>query len=156
MLHYHKCVKFIVSRMVGGRGQIREMSKLFLSRASLVAQLVKNLLQACNTGDPALIPGSGRSPGEEMCYPAQYSWVSLVSQRVKNPPAMWETSVRSLGWEDLLEEGIATHSTILAWRIPMDREAWWATVHGVTKSRSNEQLSTAQQQSKTCNYDHNR
>ena len=53
---------------------------------------------------------------------------------VKNPPAMWEIWVRSLGWEDPLEEGMATHTSILAWRIFMDREAWWATVHGVTKS----------------------
>ena len=55
---------------------------------------------------------------------------------VKNPPAMRETWVRSLGWEDLLEWGMATHSSILAWRIPMDRGALWATVHGVTKSRT--------------------
>ena len=53
---------------------------------------------------------------------------------VKNPPAMWETWVCSLGWEDPLEEGMATHSSIFAWRIPMDRGAWWATVRGVTKS----------------------
>ena len=53
-----------------------------------------------------------------------------------NPPAMWETWVRSLGWEDLLEEGMSTHFSILAWRIPMDRGAWWATVHGVAKSRT--------------------
>ena len=53
---------------------------------------------------------------------------------VKNPPAMWEIWVRSLGWEDALEEGMATHTSILAWRISMDREAWWATVHGVTKN----------------------
>ena len=53
---------------------------------------------------------------------------------VKNLPAMQETWVRSMGWEDPLEEGMATHSSILAWRIPMDRGAWWATVHGVTKS----------------------
>ena len=59
---------------------------------------------------------------------------SLVAQIVKNPPAMWETWVRSLGWEDPLEEGMATHSSILAWRIPMDRGAWRATVHGITKS----------------------
>ena len=59
---------------------------------------------------------------------------SLVAQMVKNPPAKQETSVRSLGWEDALKEGMATHSSILAWRIPMDRGAWQATVHGVTKS----------------------
>ena len=60
---------------------------------------------------------------------------SLVAQMVMNPPAVEETWVQSLGWEDPLEEGMATHSSILAWRIPMDRGAWWATVHRVTKSR---------------------
>ena len=63
-------------------------------------------------------------------------WASLVAQMVKNLPAMWETWVRSLGWEDPLEEGMATHSSILAWRISMDRGAWWAAVHGVTKSQT--------------------
>ena len=57
----------------------------------------------------------------------------LVAQTVKNPPAMWENWVRSLGWEDPLEEGMATHSSILAWRIPRDRGTWQATVFGVTK-----------------------
>ena len=55
---------------------------------------------------------------------------------VKNLPAMWETWVQSLGWEDPLEEDMATHPSILAWRIPMDRGAWQATVHGVAKSRT--------------------
>ena len=59
---------------------------------------------------------------------------SLVAQIVKNQPAIWETWVWSLGWEDPLEKGMATHSSTLAWRIPMDRGAWWAAVHGVTKS----------------------
>ena len=62
-------------------------------------------------------------------------WASLVAQTVKKP-AMWETWVYSLGWEDPPEEGMATHSSILAWRIPMDRGAWWATVHGVLKESS--------------------
>ena len=52
---------------------------------------------------------------------------------VKNPPAMRETWVRSLGWGDPLEEGMATRSSVLAWRIPMDRGAWWAIAHGVAK-----------------------
>ena len=60
----------------------------------------------------------------------------LVAQLVKNPLAMRETWVRSLGWEDSLEEGMATHSSILAWKIPRDRGAWRATVHGVTKSQT--------------------
>ena len=53
---------------------------------------------------------------------------------VKNLLAMQETWVQSLGWEDPLEEGMATHSSALAWRIPMDKGPWWAIVHGVTKS----------------------
>ena len=52
---------------------------------------------------------------------------------VKRPPPMQETWVQSLGWEDALEKGIATHSSILAWKIPMDKRAWWATVHGAAK-----------------------
>ena len=59
---------------------------------------------------------------------------SLVAQMVKNLPTMQETWVQSLGLEDPLEDGVATHSNVIAWRIPMDREALWATVHGVTKS----------------------
>ena len=58
----------------------------------------------------------------------------LVAQMVKNLPAEQETWVRSLGWEDPLEEGMATHSSILAWRIPMDRKAWQATIHRLAKS----------------------
>ena len=73
---------------------------------------------ACNAGDPSLIPGSGRYPGEGTGYPLQYSWASLMAQLVKNPPAVWETWVQSLCWEDRLEKGKATHSRILAWRIP--------------------------------------
>ena len=91
---------------------------------------------ACLARDPDLIPGLGRSLGEGIGYPPQCSWASLVAQTVKNPPAIQETWVWSLSWEDPLEEGMATHSSILAWRIPMDRGAWWATVHRVTKSRT--------------------
>ena len=72
----------------------------------------------CNAGDPGSIPGSGRSPGEEVGYPLQNSWVSLVAQLVKNTPAMRDTWVRSLGWEDPFEKGKATHFSVLAWRIP--------------------------------------
>ena len=72
---------------------------------------------ACNAGDPGSIPGSGRSAGEGIGYPLQYSWTSLVAQLVKNLLIMRETWVRSLGWEDPLKKGKATHSSILAWRI---------------------------------------
>ena len=69
---------------------------------------------ACNAGDPGLIPEWGRSTGEGVDYPLQYSSASLVAQLVKNPPAMQETWIRSLGWEDPLEKGTAAHSSILA------------------------------------------
>ena len=74
-----------------------------------------------------MIPEMGSSPGKGIGYPPQYSWASMVAQMVKNLPAMWETWVLSLGWEDTLEEGMTTYSRILAWRIPMDREAWWGS-----------------------------
>ena len=64
-----------------------------------------------------MIPGSARSAGEGIDYPLQCSWASLLAQMVKNLPAMWKTWVQSLGWEDTLEKGTATHSSILAWRI---------------------------------------
>ena len=116
----------------------------------------------CNEGDPSLIPGPGRSPGEGIGYhtsvflgfpcgsagkeptcsagdlgsisglgrslggehgnPLQYSWASLVAQLVRNPHAVWETWVPSLGEEDPLEEGMATHSSTFAWRIPWIKE----------------------------------
>ena len=88
---------------------------------------------ACNAGDPGSIPGSGRSPGEGIDYPLQYSWASLVAQMVKNPRETW---VRSQSSEHPPEEGMATHSSIHAWRIPMDRGAWLATVHGAAKSQT--------------------
>ena len=84
---------------------------------------------ACNAGDPGLIPGLGRSTGEGIGYPLQCSWASLVAQLVKSLPAMQETWVPSLGGEDPLEKGKATHSSILAWRIP-------GTVHRVSKSQT--------------------
>ena len=78
------------------------------------------------------IPGLGRSPGEGNDFPLQYSWAFLVAQMVKNLPAMQETWVWSLGWEDPLEEGLTTHISILAWRIPWTKGAWKTAVHGVT------------------------
>ena len=81
-------------------------------RASLIAQLVKNP-PAMQETPVQFLGGSGRSAGEGIGYPLQYSWASLVAQLVKNKPAMWETWVQSLGWEDPLEKGKATHSSIL-------------------------------------------
>ena len=104
---------------------------------------------ACNAGDLGSIPGLERFPGEGKGYPLQYSglensmdciihgvaqsWhdltltfrASLIAQMVKNPPAMRETWVRSLGWKDPLEKGKATHSSILAWRIPWTIYSSW-------------------------------
>ena len=75
--------------------------------------------------EASLIPGSGRSSGEGIGCPLQYSWASLVAQLVKNLPALWETWVQSLGWEDPLQKGTASHSSSLD-----------CIVHGVTKSRT--------------------
>ena len=80
-------------------------------------------------GGPGLVPGQGLG-------------ASLVAQTVKNAPAVWRTWVQSLVWEDPLEEAMVTHPSTLAWRIPMHRGAWQATVPGVTKSQT--RLSTAQ------------
>ena len=99
--------------------------------------MVKNL----PAGDSGSVLGWERYPGEGIGYPLQYSWASLVAEMVKNLPPMQETWVRSLGWEDPLEEGMATHSSILAWRIPMDRGTWWAPVHGVAESDTTERRS---------------
>ena len=68
----------------------------------------------CNAGGPGSISGLGRTAGEGTGYPLQYSQASVVAQLVKNLPAMWETWVQSLDWEDPLEKGKATHSSVLA------------------------------------------
>ena len=91
---------------------------------------------SCNVGNPSRIPELGRSPGERTSYPPQDSWPSLEAQMVKKPLAMQETWVPLLGWEDPLEEGMVTYTSILAWRIPMDREAWRATIQGFAKSQT--------------------
>ena len=80
---------------------------------------------ACKAGDPGLIPGSGRSAGEGIDYPLQYSWASLVALLVKNPPAKWEIWVRSLGWED--PQRLLTPVSGL-------ENSMNCVVHGVTKS----------------------
>ena len=77
---------------------------------------------SCSAGDPGSIPGLGRSPGEGMGFPGG----SDSKESACN--------VGGLGWEDPLEESMAAHSSIFAWRIPMDKQAWRATVHGVAKS----------------------
>ena len=102
----------------------------------LGASLIAGKESACNAGDLGFIPGLGTPPGEGIGYPLQYSWASLVAQTVKNPPVMRKTWVRSLCWEDPLEEGMTTHSNILGWRIPMDRGALQATAHKVAKSQT--------------------
>ena len=80
-----------------------------------------------------MIPGSERSSGEGIGYPLQYSWASLVAQIVKNLPAIQETWVLFLGGEDPLKASLTAHSSIFAWRIPMDRGACQAIVHGISK-----------------------
>ena len=75
-------------------------------------------VSVCNAGDSGSIPGLERSAGEGIGYPLQYSWAFLVAQLVKNLPAMRETWVRSLDWEDPLEKGKVTHSSLLGF-------SWW-------------------------------
>ena len=107
--------------------------------------LVAGKESSCNAGDPSLSPGSGKSPGKEIGYPLQYSWAFLVAQMIKNPLAIRETWVRSLGQE----VGMATHSSILTWRIPMDRDPGglqsmgsqkvghdWATKYSIAQGKS--------------------
>ena len=84
---------------------------------------------ACSAGDPSSIPGLGRFPEEAIGHPLQHSRASLVTQMVKNLPTMQETWVPSLGWENPLEEGMANHSSNLAWRMPWTEEpSGWTTV----------------------------
>ena len=98
---------------------------------------------ACTVRDPGSIARSGRSPGEGIGYPLQYYWASLAALSVKNPPAMQEAWVQSLGWEEPLEEGIASHSSILGWIVPMDRGALaGCSPWGRKESDMTERLST--------------
>ena len=76
----------------------------------------------CSAGNPGSLPGSGRSRGEGIVYSLQYSWALLAAQMVKNLFAMQETWVWSPGWEDPLEGDMATHCSILAWKIPWTKE----------------------------------
>ena len=90
----------------------------------------------CNAEDPGLIPGLGRSAGERIDYPLQYSWASLVVQLIKNSPTMRETWVQSLGWEDSLMKGKATHSRYSGLENSMDH-----IVPGVTELDTTQHLS---------------
>ena len=98
---------------------------------------------ACNAGDPGSIPGWESSPGEGPGYPLQHSWASLVAQLVKNPPAMWETWVQSLGWEDPLEESWQPTPAFLpgdsSWTEEPGYSPW-----GCKELDTTERLSTAQ------------
>ena len=89
----------------------------------------------CNAGGSGLIPGSGRSTGERIGYPFQYSWTFLMTQMVKNPPAMWETWVQSLGWKVPSKRAWQATPLFLPGESPWTRWAWKATVHGVTMSQ---------------------
>ena len=91
---------------------------------------------ACNAGDPGSVPGLGRSAGEGIGHPLQYPWASLVAQLVTNLPAMWETWVQSLGWQDPLEKRTAAHSSILAWRIRGLHSPWGCRESAVTERLS--------------------
>ena len=99
--------------------------------------MVNNLpASAGYLGDASSIPGLGRSPEGGHGNPLQYSWASLMAQMVKNPPAMQETPVQSLGWEDLLKEGMATHSSSLVWRVPWTEEPGGLQSMGSPKSQT--------------------
>ena len=113
----HLCVYLTTSIKIQNISNLHHLTKLDFPDKSVGKEY------ACNAGDPGWILGLGRSTGEEMGYPLQYSWASLVAQLVKNPPAMQKTWVQSLGWEDPLEKGKATHSSILTWRIPRTVES---------------------------------
>ena len=125
--------QFIVIYTVKGFGIINKAEiYFFINRVNSITVLIEEMQSlsrgfpdssagkesTCNAGDPSSIPGSRRSAGEGIGYPLQYYWASLVTQTVKNLPTIQESWVRSLGWEDTLEKGMATHSTILAWKIP--------------------------------------
>ena len=97
----------------------------------------------CSAGNPSSIPGLGSSPGEGISYLLLYSWASLVAQMVKNLVAIWATWVQSLGWEDALEEGMATHSNILAWRIPWTEQPGGQQCTGSQRVDTTEWLNAA-------------
>ena len=101
-------------------------------RASLVTQLVTRIRLQCRR--PWFDSWARKSPWRRDRLPTPVFLGFPGGSAVKKLPAIRGTWIRSLGWEDPLEEGMATNSSILAWKIPMDRRAWWATVHGVAES----------------------
>ena len=107
---------FVLTNQVSGNPLCRRQIQAF--NLGCFPCLSAGKESTCDARDCYLIPRLGRSPGEGIGYPLQYSWASLVAKTVKNPPAMWETWILSLGWEDPVENGTATHSNILPWRIP--------------------------------------
>ena len=104
---------------------------MILCHSSLIAWLVKNLPEMQET-----LPASGRSTGEGIGYPLQYSWASLVPQLVKNLPAMWKTWIQSLGWEDPLEKGKATHSSTVAGEFHGLYSPWYQKESDMTEQLS--------------------
>ena len=116
-----------------GSSQAPDVAKCFcvaiIKEIHLAMQEIKE--SACSSGDPSSIPGLGRSAGEGIGYPLQYSWASLVAQLVKNLPAMWETWVPSLGWEDSPGEGKGYLFQYSGLENSMD-----CIVHGVAKSQT--------------------
>ena len=114
----------------------RKTKPIYVTLGSFPGSSSAGKESACNAGDPSFTPGLGSSPAEGIGYPLEYSWVSLVAQMAKNQPAMPEIWVQFLVWEDPLEKEMATHSNILAWRIPWTEEpSGLHIVHGVAKSQ---------------------
>ena len=123
--------KFQVRPKTSHKTSTRDSRSHLLLRLEGLPWWLRQKESTCNAGDPSLIPGSG----EGISYPLQYSWASVAAQMVKNPSAVWETWVRSLGWEDPLQKGMVTHSSILAWRIPWTEEPGRLQARGVCWGR---------------------
>ena len=136
MMHLHK-ENFVPKRLlsqinIGYRLYFYKNGDLFECRQDFTDSSVSKE-STCSAGDPGLIPRLGRSAGEGMGYPLWYSWASLVAQTVKKSTCNARDLGSTPGLGRSLKKGMTTHSSILAWRIPMDRGAWRATVHGVHK-----------------------
>ena len=112
------CSHEIKRHLLIGRKVMQILDNILKSKDLTLPGSLAGRESTCNAGYPSLIPGLGRSDGEGIRYPLQYSWVSLMNQLVRNQPALWETWVWSLGWEDPLEKGMSTDSSILASRMP--------------------------------------